>query len=120
VFLHGILEEDIYMKQPPGYEDKPQSHYVCKLHKVIYGLKQAPRACYSRLSKKLLQLGFHASKADTSLFFYIKGGVTTFLLVYVDDIIIASSSQEAVSAILEDLRAEFALKDLGPRHYFLE
>jgi hypothetical protein len=54
-----------------------------------------------------------------SLFFYNKGDVTIFLLVYVDNIIIASSSQEAVSALLQDLRAEFVLKDLGPLHYFL-
>jgi hypothetical protein len=119
VFLHGILEEDVYMKQPPGYENKLLPHYVCKLDKAIYGLKQVPRAWYSRLSKKLLQLGFHASKADTSLFFYNKGDVTIFLLVYVDVIIIASSPQEVVSALLQDLRAEFALKDLGPLHYFL-
>ena len=71
-FLHGILEEDVYMKQPPGYEDKLQPHHICKLDKAIYGLKQAPRAWYSRLNDKLLQLGFQASKGDTSLFFYIK------------------------------------------------
>jgi hypothetical protein len=119
VFLHGILEEDVYMKQPPGYEDKLMPHHICKLDKAIYGLKQAPWAWYSRLSEKLLQLGFHASKADLSLFFYNKGDVIIFLLVYVDAIVIASSSQEGVSALLEDLRAESALKDLGLLHYFL-
>ena len=118
-FLHGILEEDVYMKQPPGYEDKLQPHHICKLDKAIYGLKQAPRAWYSRLSDKLLQLGFQASKGDTSLFFYIKEGITIFLLVYVDDIIVASSSQDVVSALLKDLKIDFALKDLGPLHYFL-
>ena len=107
------------MKQPPGYEDKLQPHHICKLDKAIYGLKQAPRAWYSRLSDKLLQLGFQASKGDTSLFFYIKEGITIFLLVYVDDIIVASSSQVVVSALLEDLKTDFALKDLGPLHYFL-
>jgi hypothetical protein len=107
------------MKQPPGYENQSMLHYACKLDKAIYGLKQAPRAWYSRLSEKLLQLGFHASKANTSLFFYNKGDVTIFLLVYVNDIIVVSSSQEGVSALLQDLRAEFALKDLGPLHYFL-
>jgi len=80
------------MRQPPGYENKVQPGYVCKLDKAIYGLKQAPRAWYSRLSEKLIKLGFQASKADTSLFFYDKEGVTIFLLVYVDDIIVASSS----------------------------
>ena len=118
-FLHGVLEEDVYMKQPPGYGVKNVPHYVCKLDKALYGLKQAPRAWYSRLSGKLQQLGFHASKADTSLFFYNKGKITIYLLVYVDDIIVASSSQEAVTKLLEDLKQEFDLKDLGDLHYFL-
>jgi hypothetical protein len=93
--------------------------YVCKLDKAIFGLKQAPRAWYSRLSEKLIKLGFQVSKTNTSLFFYDKGGVTIFLLVYVDDIVVASSSQEAVDAMLKDLRSDFALKDLGQLHYFL-
>jgi hypothetical protein len=66
-----------------------------------------------------MKLGFQVSKADTSLFFYDKGGVTVFLLIYVGDIIVASSSQEAVDAMLKDLRSDFALKDLGRLHYFL-
>jgi histone deacetylase 1/2 len=63
-FLHGVLEEEVYMKQPPGYEDKSKPHYLCKLDKALYGLKQAPRAWYSRLSMKLQSLGFRASRAD--------------------------------------------------------
>lgn len=118
-FLHGILEEEVYMQQPPGYEDTKRPGYVCKLDKALYGLKQAPRAWYSRLSSKLQALGFKSSKADTSLFFYNSGGVTVFILVYVDDIIVASSHQEAVSALLKDLSKDFALKDLGDLHYFL-
>jgi hypothetical protein len=57
-FLHGFLEEDVYIHQPSGYEDKNLSHYVCKLDKALYELKQAPRVWYARLSTKLLQLGF--------------------------------------------------------------
>jgi hypothetical protein len=72
VFLHGILEEEVYMRQPPGYENKMKPGYVCKLDKAIYGLKQAPRAWYSRLIEKLMKLGFQMSKVDTSLFFYDK------------------------------------------------
>jgi hypothetical protein len=67
----------------------------------------------------LLSLGFHASNADVSLFFYNKGDTTIFVLVYVDDIILASSSDKATKALLKDLQEEFALKDLGNLHYFL-
>jgi hypothetical protein len=69
-FLHGYLEEEVYMRQPSGYEDKNQSHYVCRLDKSLYGLKQASRAWYARLSAKLLQLGFKVSKTDNSLFYF--------------------------------------------------
>jgi hypothetical protein len=80
VFLHGVLEEEVYMKQPPGFENPDTPHHVCRLDKALYGLKQAPRAWYSRLSAKLQDLGFLPSKADTSLFLYNKSGVTIFCL----------------------------------------
>jgi hypothetical protein len=118
-FLHDILKENVYMKQPPGYVDSAYLMHVCKLDKALYGLKQAPRAWYNRLSVKLVQLGFIVSKADTSLFIYNKASVCVYLLVYVDDIIVTSSSPAAVNALLQDLGSEFALKDLGELHYFL-
>ena len=118
-FLHGFLEEEVYMQQPPGFEDSSRPNFVCKLDKALYGLKQAPRAWYARLSNKLMQLGFKSSKADTSLFFFNKGGIQIFVLVYVDDIIVASSTEKATTALLQDLQEEFALKDLGRLHYFL-
>jgi hypothetical protein len=71
------------------------------------------------LSDKLQSLGFSPSKADITLFYYSKGSITIFLLVYVDDIIIASSSYSAASAMLGALQHDFALKDLGSFHYFL-
>jgi hypothetical protein len=118
-FLHGVLEEDVYMKQPPRYVDSSALLHVCKLDKALYGLKQAPRVWYNQLSAKPVHLGFMISKADTSLFVYSKSGVIIYLLVYVDDIIITSSSSTTVDALLMDLRSDFALKDLGELHYFL-
>jgi hypothetical protein len=118
-FLHGVLEEEVYMRQPPGFENANKPHYICKLDKALYGLKQAPRAWYARLSTKLCDLGFKPSKSDTSLFIYSKGAVIIFMLIYVDDIIVTSSSSEVVAALLKDLRSEFALKDLGDLNYFL-
>jgi histone deacetylase 1/2 len=118
-FLHGVLEEEVYMKQPPGFESSSIPHYICKLDKALYGLKQAPRAWYSRLSSKLCALGFVPSKADTSLFLYNKSGIIIYMLIYVDDIIVTSSSDHAITCLLRDLNENFAIKDLGDLHYFL-
>jgi hypothetical protein len=107
------------MKQPPGFENPNLPHHICKLDKALYGLKQAPRAWFSKLSSKLLALGFMSSKADTSLFIYHNSGITMFVLIYVDDIIVSSSSDQAISALLRDLGEDFALKDLGDLHFFL-
>ena len=109
-FLHGVLEEEVYMKQPPGFEDSQPPHLICKLDKTLYGLKQAPRAWFARLSTKLHQLGFIPSKADTSLFLFNKSGVVIYLLIYVDDIIVTSSSDKAIGALLHDLRDDFLPK----------
>jgi hypothetical protein len=88
--LHGVLSEDVYMSQPPGYVDSRYSRYLCKLQKSLYGLKQAPRAWFSRLSGRLLALGFRASAADVSLFIFRKGGMSMYFLIYVHDIIVIS------------------------------
>jgi histone deacetylase 1/2 len=98
-FLHGVLEEKVYMRQPSGFENVSVPHYVCRLDKAIYGLKQAPRAWYSWLSNKLLELGFRTSKSNTSLFIYSKKSITIFMLIYVEDIIVTGSSQEAIAAL---------------------
>ena len=65
-------------------------------------------------------LGFVPSKSDTSLFIYNKSSISIFVLIYVDDITVTSSSDEAITALLKVLSAEFALKDLGDLHYFLD
>ena len=69
-FINGVLNEEVYMKQPPGFVDSALPGHVCRLHNSIYGLKQAPRAWYTRLNDFLLSIGFHASKVDTSLFIF--------------------------------------------------
>jgi hypothetical protein len=118
-FLHGFLEEEVYMLQPPGYVDPRYPHHICKLEKSLYGLKQAPRAWFARLSSKLQSLGFVPSKADVSLFVYKDKSITIYMLVYVDDIIVVSSTSSAADQLLKQLRSEFPVKDLGSLGYFL-
>jgi hypothetical protein len=119
MFLYGVLKEEVFIKQHPGYVDKHAPDMVCKLDKAIYGLKQAPMAWYSKLSSKLQMLGFAPSKGHTSLFFYSSKSITICVFVYVDDIIVASSFPAATTTLLRDLEQEFALKDLAPLPIFL-
>jgi hypothetical protein len=107
------------MQQPPGFEDTRYPSHVCKLQSSIYGLKQSPRAWYARLSQLLYRLGFSSSKADTSLFFYSRAGVQIFMLVYVDDFVIAGSTPEVVDVLVRALSSNFHIKDLGQLEYFL-
>ena len=106
------------MSQPPGFVDMTKPQYVCKLDKAIYGLKQTPHAWYQKLSTKLQDLGFASSKADTSLFIFRKDGVTTYVLIYVDDLVIMSSSESSIGNLLSQFHQSFSFKDLGPLHYF--
>jgi hypothetical protein len=97
VFLHGNLQEIVYIAQPPGFQHPPYPTAVCKLYKALYGLKQALRPWFSRLCAQLLDLKFTSSKADSSLFIYKAHGNLIFVLIYVDDIIITSSNIGAIS-----------------------
>lgn len=115
-FLHGFLSEEVYMQQPPGFVDP--SH-VCRLHKAIYGLKQAPRAWFHRFSSFLLHLGFHCSRADSSMFIRHSSAGTLVLLLYVDDIIVTCTQSSLITRFIRSLGNQFDMKDLGDLHYFL-
>jgi transposase InsO family protein len=112
-FLQGNLEEDIWVTQPPGYE-LGEPHLACKLKKALYGLKQAPRCWHQRLHKELLTMGFKVSEADPGLYISTKSKDTTFILVYVDDLAIASKSKQEKDQVKAHLLKVFDGRDLGP------
>ena len=118
-FLHGLLQEQVYMEQPPGYADPSHPTHVCRLKKALYGLKQAPRAWFHRFSHFLLTVGFTSSQADSNLFVYSSAFDTIYLLLYVDDIIITGSNISLIDSFIRKLHHEFSMKDLGALNYFL-
>jgi hypothetical protein len=117
-FLHGDLEEDVYMTIPDGVvHNKPGQ--VCKLLKSLYGLKQASRMWYEKLTSLLIQEGYTQSTSDYSLFTLTTSTDFTALLVYVDDVILAGTSIAEFDRIKKILDAQFKIKDLGALKYFL-
>ncbi|KAF5446008.1 hypothetical protein F2P56_031673, partial [Juglans regia] len=118
-FLHGDLEEDVFMQQPTGFVHSDFPTYVCKLKKSIYGLKQAPRAWFAKLSSKLISLGFHASISDSSLFIFTSATASVYVLIYVDDIVVTASDSSIITDFISSLSATFPVKDLGSLHFFL-
>lgn len=119
-FLHGDLEEEIYMEVPPGYTRQTAASTVCKLKKALYGLKQSPRAWFGRFTKVMTDLGYKQSQGDHTLFIkHSDSGGVTILLVYVDDIIVTGNEKGEQQRLSQCLAKEFEIKTLGKLKYFL-
>ncbi|WVZ58595.1 hypothetical protein U9M48_008852 [Paspalum notatum var. saurae] len=118
-FLNGFIEEEVYMRQPPGFESARFPDRVYKLRKALYGLKQAPRAWYARLKSFLLKSGFVMGSVDKTLFLLSRGGDTLIVQIYVDDIIFGGSSHALVSSFAEQMSREFEMSLVGELQFFL-
>ena len=92
---------------------------VCKLHKAIYGLKQAPRVWYEKLKSTLISLEYKPTRSDNSLYIKINDIGATYILVYVDDLIITGNSNDEIKHVTCYLHQTFSIKDLGNLSYFL-
>ncbi|GJS63693.1 retrovirus-related pol polyprotein from transposon TNT 1-94 [Tanacetum coccineum] len=108
-FLNGKMKEEVYVKQPPGFESSEFPNYVCKLDKALYGLKQAPRAWYETLSTFLIQNKFARGRIDNTLFIYKSKGYVLLVQVYVDDIIFSSTSYKLYKQFEKLMTKEFEI-----------
>jgi hypothetical protein len=117
-FLHGDLKEEVYIKLPTGMTST-LPNTVCKLKRSLYGLKQAPRVWFEKFRATLIGFSFIQSSYDPSLFIQRTSKGIVILLVYVDDIVITGSDQEAINTIQKLLHSTFHMKDLGQLTYFL-
>ncbi|GJX48232.1 ribonuclease H-like domain-containing protein [Tanacetum coccineum] len=118
-FILGNLSETVYMHQPPGFRDYAHPDYVCLLQRSVYGLKKTRQACFQRFAAYITRVGFSPSRCDSSLFIYRYETDTTYLLLYVDDIFLTSSSEILLQQLITSLHKEFFMMDLGSLNYFL-
>eukprot|EP00253_Pinus_taeda_P009355 PITA_09355 len=118
-FLHGDLEEEIYMKQPEGFAAKGKKELVCKLKKSLYGLKQSPRMWYQKFDTFIRGLGFTKSKAYNCVYFKLIGDRVIFLVLYVDDMLLVGNEKEIIQDLKTQLSSKFDMKDLGAANCIL-
>ncbi|KAE8188965.1 hypothetical protein CF336_g5867 [Tilletia laevis] len=111
-YLNGELDVDLYMKQPPGYDDG--SGRACKLLRTLYGLKQSGRYWYHKLRDRVLEAGFTQLKTEPCLFFRWTESGPIIILVYVDDVAIAAPTEEMVAEIKRQFTTWFKMTDNGP------
>ncbi|KAL2253135.1 UNVERIFIED_CONTAM: Retrovirus-related Pol polyprotein from transposon TNT 1-94 [Sesamum indicum] len=112
-FLHGNLDEQIYMSQPHGFVDKKNPKHVCLLKRSLYGLKQSPRQWNKKFDQFMHSLDFKNSAYDPCLYFKHENNVPLFLVLYVDDMLIASPSLDMIKNLQHHLCKNFEMKDLG-------
>ena len=118
-FLNGFINEEVYVEQPPGFENPHFPDHVFKLSKALYGLKQAPRAWYERLSKFLIEKGFNRGNVDKTLFIKVKNKDILIIQVYVDDIIFGATNESLCQEFSKLMQGEFEMSMMGELTFFL-
>ena len=118
-YINGHINEEVYVSQPPGFENYEHPNYVYKLKRALYDLKQAPKAWYERLRKFLLEQGFSRGKVDTTLFIKRQGKHSILVQDYVDDIIFGSTNINLVKEFSKLMQGEFEMSRMGELNYFL-
>jgi hypothetical protein len=118
-FLNVVLEEEVFLRKPLGFESEKYPHWVYKLRKALYGLKQALRAWYGRLRGFMFERGFETEKVDQTLYLLRQGRDILIVQVYMDDIVFGGSSYSLVARFVEDMSREFEMNMMGELQFFL-
>nr|GFA10019.1 putative ribonuclease H-like domain-containing protein [Tanacetum cinerariifolium] len=118
-FLYGTIEEEVYVCQPPGFEDPDHPDKVYKVVKALYGLHQAPRAWYETLANYLLQNGFHRRQIDQTLFIKKQKGDILLMQIYVDDIIFGATNKDLCKSFEKLMKDMFQMSSMGELTFFL-
>ena len=118
-FLNGNLNEEVYMDQPMGFIEKGKEHMVCKLKRSIYGLKQASRQWYLKFNDTIVSFGFKENTVDRCIYLKVSGSKFIFLILYVDDILLATNDLHLLYETKRFLSNNFEMKDMGEATYVI-
>jgi hypothetical protein len=119
VFLNGAIQDEVFVKQPPGFENPNYPSCVYKLSKALYKLKKASRAWYAWLKTFLLDHGYVIGSVDMTLFTLKYGNDFLLVQIYVDDIIFGGSSHVLVLGFQAMMENEFHISMMGELTFFL-
>nr|GEY45844.1 uncharacterized mitochondrial protein AtMg00810-like [Tanacetum cinerariifolium] len=118
-FLYGTIEEEVYVCQPPGFEDPKNPDKVYKVVKALYGLHQAPRGWYETLATDLLENGFQKDTIDQTLFIKKQKGDILLVQIYVDDIIFGATNKDLCKSFENLMKDKFQMSSMGELTFFL-
>jgi hypothetical protein len=118
-FLHGDLEEEIYMKQPEGFVVKGKKYLVCKLKISLYALKKSPRMWYQNFYTYILSFGFVRSKVGHCIYSKEEGGCFIYVVLYVNDILLIGNNMDAIKEVKKQLSSKLDMKELGAAKFIL-
>jgi len=118
-FLNGYINEEVYVDQPPGFEDHKHPNHVFKFKKALYGLKQAPRKWYERLSNFLLSHGYERGMVDKTLFIKKSNSEIILVQIYVANIIFGATQDRLCEEFVAAMKGEFKMSMIGELSFFL-
>ena len=118
-FLNGDLYESVYMAQPKGFVIEGKERMGCRLMKSIYGLKQVSKQWYLKFDEKIRKFGFKENDEDNCIYAKFKSGKFIFFILYVDNILLASSDVGLLLETKKFMSSNFDMKDLGEASFVL-